>query len=288
MRRKRREEEQENHERWLLTYADLITLLLAFFIMMYTLSKQDAVKYQEVTSYLRAIFTGGTAILNKGGAADAATEAMPSAEELNRQIMKQLEEEIKSMMPADGKDHNITVFVDERGIVVRVLDKAFFDEGKADLKERAKAAIKKIIPIIDQVNRPVRIEGHTDNVPISTNEFKSNWELSVRRATEVVRYIIDFGELGPEKISAAGYAEYKPLMPNSTPENRALNRRIEIIIDKTNGKIQTGLPAGNPPVPAKVNLPVPGAVNPPVPEKVNSPVPAKVNPSVPAPGGRPG
>jgi chemotaxis protein MotB len=240
MRRKKGEGEQENHERWLLTYADLITLLLAFFIMMYTLSKQDAQKYQEVTEYLRAIFTGGTAVLNKGGVgsgpAAATSVTLPPVEATNNQIMKQLEEEIKNLCPLGDMEHNFSVFADERGIVVRVLDKAFYDEGKADLKDKAKKAIQKIIPIIKQVNRDVRIEGHTDDVPINTTEFRSNWELSVRRATEVVRYIIEKSDISPKMISAAGYAEFKPLMANNSAENRAMNRRIEIIIEKPNNK----------------------------------------------------
>ena len=136
MKKRREEGEQENHERWLLTYSDLITLLLAFFIMMYTLSKQDAQKYQEVTEYLRAIFTGGTAIIQKGGAGAAPTAAsapitLPPLEATNNQIMKQLEEEIRNLGPLGDMEHNFSVFADERGIVVRVLDKAFFDEGKS-------------------------------------------------------------------------------------------------------------------------------------------------------------
>jgi chemotaxis protein MotB len=233
MRKKRRETEQENHERWLLTYSDLITLLLAFFIMMYTFSKQDAQKYQEVTSYLRAIFTGGTAPLNTGGASNQGVVNIVPTETMNNEIRRQLEEEIKGVAPVDSKAQNFTVFVDERGIVIRVLDKAFFDEGKADLKDNAKKTLTKIIPIIRKVNRQMRIEGHTDNVPINTREFKSNWELSVRRATEVVRFVVEKGDFPPEKTSAVGYAEYRPLMPNGIPENRALNRRIEIIIEKS-------------------------------------------------------
>ena len=262
MRKKRGEGEQENHERWLLTYADLITLLLAFFIMMYTLSKQDAQKYQEVTEYLRAIFTGGTAILHKGGAgsapaAAAAPVTLPPVEATNNQIMRQLEEEIKNLGPLGDMEHNFSVFADERGIVVRVLDKAFFDEGKADLKDKAKKAIQKIIPIIKQVNRDVRIEGHTDNVPINTQEFRSNWELSVRRATEVVRYIIEKSDIPPKMISAAGYAEFRPLLPNTTPENRAVNRRIELIIEKPNGKTRVEIRNNDRPgeVPAKPQPP---------------------------------
>ncbi|HEY3278779.1 MAG TPA: flagellar motor protein MotB [Syntrophorhabdaceae bacterium] len=249
MRRKKKPEEQENHERWLLTYADLITLLLAFFIMMYTLSKQDAQRYQEVSSYLKAIFTGGTAMLNHPSAsANAQAEASaaaspPNSQALNEEIMKQLQEEIKSVMSLDEMKKNFTIFVDERGIVVRALDKAFFDEGKADLKPRAKDTINKIIPILKKVAREVRIEGHTDNVPISTHDFKSNWELSVRRATEVVRYVIELGDFPPELISAAGYAEYRPLMDNSTAEQRASNRRIEIIIEKPEPKaVASGQP----------------------------------------------
>lgn len=242
MKKKARDEEHENHERWLLTYSDLITLLLAFFIMMYTLSKQDAQKYQEVTGHLRAIFSGGTGILDgKGGSAVAsgAINIVP-AEIINSEIRKELEEEIKSVAPLEAQNQNMTVFIDERGIVVRVLDKAFFDEGKADLRESARNTLNKIIPTIKKVNKDVRIEGHTDNIPISTNEFKSNWELSVRRATEVVRYIIERGDFPPEKIAAAGYAEYRPLVPNTTAGNRAMNRRIELIIEKTNGKPHTG------------------------------------------------
>ena len=240
MRRKKKPEEQENHERWLLTYADLITLLLAFFIMMYTLSKQDAQKYQEVSVYLKAIFTGGTAILNHPSAQAAASAAVANPEALNEEIKKQLEEEIKSVMSLEDMKKNFSIFVDERGIVVRALDKAFFDEGKADLKPRAKDTINKIIPILKKVSREVRIEGHTDNVPISTHDFKSNWELSVRRATEVVRYVIELGDFPPELISAAGYAEYRPLMDNSTAEQRASNRRIEIIIEKPEPKVVMG------------------------------------------------
>ena len=94
---------------------------------------------------------------------------------------------------------NISVFVDERGIVIRILDKAFFDEGKADFKEKAKNALDKIVPVLKSTNNKIRIEGHTDNVPISNHEFRSNWELSVRRATEVVRYFIEKYDFSPER-----------------------------------------------------------------------------------------
>ena len=134
------------------------------------------------------------------------------------------------MADANDEGHKISVFRDERGIVIRIMDRAFFDEGKAELKETAKSALRKIVPILEKSKNHVRIEGHTDDVPINTAEFTSNWELSTRRATEVVRYLIEKYGFLPHRISASGYAEYRPVAPNDTQQNRALNRRIEIIL----------------------------------------------------------
>ncbi|HQP51667.1 MAG TPA: OmpA family protein, partial [Syntrophorhabdaceae bacterium] len=101
------------------------------------------------------------------------------------------------------------------------------------LKQGAKNALNKIIPIMKGIKNHIRIEGHTDDTPISKGEFKSNWELSVRRATEVVRYIVEKGPIAPDRVSATGYAEYRPIVSNDTAENKALNRRVEIIIENT-------------------------------------------------------
>ena len=229
--KKKKEEEHENLERWLITYADLITLLLAFFIMMYTFSKQDAQRYQEVSQYLRAIFSGGQGLLKsaKNGAGQNIASPVPQGD-ASGEIKKELEAQISAMAEANDPEHKISVFRDERGIVIRIMDRAFFDEGRAELKETARESLKKIAPIIMKSDRHLRVEGHTDNVPINTSEFKSNWELSVRRATEVVRHLIDEYGFPPERISASGYAEYRPVAPNDTSENKALNRRIELIL----------------------------------------------------------
>jgi chemotaxis protein MotB len=235
VRKKKHNVEHENAERWLLTYADLITLLLAFFIMMYTFSKQDVQKYQEVSTRLKAIFAGGTGIAQKGNISGTAPlELMPAnSSTSSNEIKQQIEQEIKTMVNANGLKDNFSVFSDERGIIIRIMDKAFFDEGKADLKDSAKSILDKIVPVVKQINNHIRIEGHTDNVPIKTNEFKSNWELSVRRATEVVRHLIERGDIQPQRISATGYAEYRPVVNNDSTANRALNRRIEIIVAKS-------------------------------------------------------
>lgn len=236
MKKRKNNDEHENAERWLLTYADLITLLLAFFIMMYVFSKKDAYKYDEVASHLKTIFSGGTGLAGKGSVTATSPIDMPSRGASSGDIKRQLEGEFVDKNRDNSGAENISVLSDERGIVIRVLDKAFFDEGKAELKEGAKSALDKIVPIIKDVENHIRIEGHTDNVPINTTEFKSNWELSVRRATEVVRYFIEKRGLPPERISATGYAEYRPITQNNSPKNRALNRRIEIIIAKSKEK----------------------------------------------------
>ena len=235
MRRKRREEDHENLERWLITYADLITLLLAFFIMMYVFSKQDAQKYDEVVGRLKTIFTGGAGVSGLGKGTGALLIELPvkTAQRTDEELQRKLEDEIRSLADNESIKKNISIFSDERGVVIRVLDKAFFDEGKADLKERAKGALGKIVPVLRIIDNQIRIEGHTDNVPINNNEIRSNWELSVRRATEVVSYFIEKYDFPPQRVSAVGYAEYRPIALNDTPENRALNRRIEIIIVKS-------------------------------------------------------
>jgi len=233
MRRRNGGEEHDNLERWLLTYADLITLLLAFFIMMYTFSKQDAQKYNEVSSHLKTIFSGGSGIAQKGktlGKLPLGSQMQTGSEP---GIEEKLKNEFREISNQNGLKNNIFIFTDARGVVVRIMDKAFYDEGKADLKQGAKNALDKIIPIVKDLKNNIRIEGHTDNTPISKGEFKSNWELSVRRATEVVRYIVEKGPIPPERVSATGYAEYRPVINNDTAENKALNRRVEIIIENT-------------------------------------------------------
>ncbi len=231
MKKRKSDDERENLERWLITYADLITLLLAFFIMMYTFSKQNTQTHQEVAERLKAIFKGGSSVVKEGGATGPKEiNGSPGSAGAGREIEAELERQITAMADANNEGHKISVFRDERGIVIRIMDRAFFDEGRAELKETAKSALRKIVPILEKCNNQVRIEGHTDDVPINTAEFRSNWELSTRRATEVVRHLIEKYGFLPHRISASGYAEYRPVAANDTQQNRALNRRIEIIL----------------------------------------------------------
>jgi chemotaxis protein MotB len=133
-------------------------------------------------------------------------------------------------MEVEGLSTAVTVQHEERGLVVRFADQVFFDLGKADLKPEALAILNKIGPILKDIPNPIRIEGHTDNLPIKTAQFPSNWELSVHRATSVIRYMVEELDFDPTKLSAAGYGEYRPVRPNDSAENRAMNRRVDIVI----------------------------------------------------------
>jgi chemotaxis protein MotB len=234
--KKKHQEEPENAERWLITYADLITLLLAFFILMYTMSKADSKKYQEVAAHLKAIFSGSNAVLATGNVAGRTPIELSfkgGAENVSA-LREQLEKELREMGDqSTGKLEKISLVSDERGLVVRAMEQAFFETGKADLTVRARTALDSLAPVLKKMPNEVRVEGHTDDVPINTSEFNSNWELSVRRATEVVRYLVERRGFPPERISASGFAEYRPIVANDSNDNRALNRRIEIVMIKT-------------------------------------------------------
>jgi len=188
--------------------------------MMYTFSKQDAQKYNEVTAHLKSIFSGGSGIAKKGNLEGKLPVDLQMQIGSNAMIEERIKQEFREIADENGLKNNITVFTDARGVVVRIMDKAFYDEGKADLKQGAKNALNKIIPIMKGIKNHIRIEGHTDDTPISKGEFKSNWELSVRRATEVVRYIVEKGPIAPDRVSATGYAEYRPIVSNDTAENK--------------------------------------------------------------------
>lgn len=228
MARKKHEEEHENLERWLLTYADLITLLLAFFIIMYSMSKIDAKKFGAMAAAFQGVLRGGASML-KGDALVTPNDDL-GAGPLKVGDLKLLEAEVQRVTDELRQKTKINTEVGERGLVIHITESALFQPGQAYLTPAAMKALDVLAKVIRDVPNDIRIEGHTDNAPIHTTEFPSNWELSTTRATQVARYLIEKRDFSPAKISAVGYAEYRPIFPNDTPENRAKNRRVDIII----------------------------------------------------------
>jgi chemotaxis protein MotB len=149
-----------------------------------------------------------------------------------QRVFELLHERVEEIISEDDLN-GIQVNLDERGLVIRFVEGVLFDSGKADIKNEARAILDKIAPLLIDTHRHIRIEGHTDNLPINTREFPSNWELSTARAVNVVKYFIEKHNFSPYILSAAGYGEYRPIAPNDSDKNRALNRRVDIIILKS-------------------------------------------------------
>jgi chemotaxis protein MotB len=226
-------------ERWLLTYADLITLLMIFFVVMYSISNINAQKMQAVASSLSQVlagkapeildFTGPAIIEGQSGAQHGDVMGQAELEAARLQLVEYLKI-LETMDPGISK--NIVIMQQERGLVISLKDTLLFPKGSAELTPRARQVISGVGKSLAELPNYTRVEGHTDNLPIHTAQFPSNWELSVIRATNVAQQLINEGSVKPEKISATGYGEYRPLVPNNSVANRAINRRVDIVILK--------------------------------------------------------
>jgi chemotaxis protein MotB len=226
MSRRRHSSDHENLERWLLTYADLITLLLAFFIVMYSMSQVDAKKFGKMSQALSGVLKGGGVAIKKGNEVGKA----PGKGVMKIGHLVSIGHKIQDRFEKLGEDKLVSTELNERGLVIHIMESALFKIGSAQLEPKAKMTLDIIAQELAGVRNHIRVEGHTDNVPISTSKYPSNWELSSARATSVVRYFIDNHDIAPDRISALGYGEYRPLKPNNTPENRAQNRRVDIVV----------------------------------------------------------
>lgn len=227
--KKKGQAEAENEERWLLTYSDLITLLMAFFCVMYAMSKIDTAKYAAVSQSLRsALGTPKDSIIDlngqghpKGPGGDQ-NQKPDSLSNLKQSFNKLIQEKgLQGSVIMRSKDHSLTVALS---------DNLLFDSGSAILNGRSRELLDPIATLLINTANHIRIEGHTDNTPIHTARYQSNWQLSTDRATNVIMYLTDKFSFSPERLSASGYGEFRPLFLNDTPEHRAMNRRVDFVI----------------------------------------------------------
>lgn len=235
--------EKDTSERWLLTYSDLMNLLLILFILLYTMANIDSVKYQQVASSLRRAFGNYTAenvigsnggspdILDVGGIMGDDTEAVVPTD-TEKQQMEAVQKEVQDLVQELGLTGEVTVSTQERGIFISIGEQVLFKSGSADLDETARNDIIKIGREIlaKMPDKQMRVEGHTDDVPINNARFPDNQELSTARANNVWRILVKDAGIDPTRISATGYGEYRPLAPNDTEEHRKQNRRVDIVI----------------------------------------------------------
>lgn len=211
--------------RWLLTYADMITLLLAFFIILYASSKVDAKKYTDLVSSLRAAFGVPGAPRPVVPIGDGGEMLLPFPEPvgvLMQQLSVQLNEELKQ--------EQVEIEQGERGVVLRFREPLFFTLGSATLSDGAKAVLAKLVPYLLEVPHAIEVEGHTDSLPVKSPFFPSNWELSVARATAVIRYLVEEYQFPPIRLAARGMADNQPLTPNDPRRGNPRNRRVELHI----------------------------------------------------------
>ncbi|NLO98622.1 MAG: OmpA family protein [Peptococcaceae bacterium] len=247
-----------SHERWLVTYADLITLLMIFFIMMYSMSQIDANKFRALAESLAVTLGGGnptqieistsptgpsvigqgTPLENTANPGKDLFQRDDQSDDLDSSGGPDVEtltiEHIKAKLDALAKENNIQTMlvstIEERGLVVSIQDTLLFDSGSAEITPKARSILQKISGVLSASPNFIKVEGHTDNLPINTVRFPSNWELSVLRATNVVHILVEEGGINPERLSATGYGEYRPRADNNTEEGRSANRRVDLVI----------------------------------------------------------
>jgi chemotaxis protein MotB len=240
MKKNKQEECPPGVEPWMATYGDMVTLLLCFFVLLFSFSTIDAEKFKAVAKSFQGslgVLSGGKTIYKmpyvNAGEIPEDLNADALLEELEQ--LKELKKMLDEYSEIEGLDENLIVDISERGVVIRVLDKISFDRGNAEIKEEAVKVLDFVSDTLKQDafrDRHIKIEGHTDADPMHNGRYDSNWELSAARAMNVVKYFQEVANISGDRLSGAGYGEFRPIAPNDTDENKAKNRRVDIIILK--------------------------------------------------------
>lgn len=222
--------EQDNADRWLVSYADFITLLFAFFVVLFAASDVNSAGMAQLVEAYESYLTGNapsTGSEDAETADDHATSASRGPAGELEPVKEQLEDRLSEMV----KDGKVAVTLQPRGLVLSLQEAAFFPIGKAVFRSGADTLLMEVGQAVAGTgNRPIRLEGHTDDVPIHNHEFASNWELSSWRAIEVMKLLTDRFGIPAERISVVGYGDLRPLTGNDTAQGRARNRRVDIVI----------------------------------------------------------
>lgn len=235
MRRKKPKHDEHMDESWLIPYADLLTLLLALFLVLYAMSSVDQDKFQELKQTLNAMFSGGVGVLvSDQGMTEAGdnpfTENPPPSYLEEDRTLREYQQKMQSFLEQEGMSNLVTSRVNELGLLITVQDLAFFDSGKANLRPESLKLLQFLGILLEDIDNGVQIGGYTDSLPIHTVQYPSNWHLSTDRALNVLQIFIDNPNLDPQRFSVVGYGEYHPVASNDTAEGRQKNRRVEIVV----------------------------------------------------------
>lgn len=243
MAKRQRHEEHENHERWLVSYADFITLLFAFFVVLYATSQADVKKQEEFQESVKQSFAGGVFGFSMGGQYDEFNDprnnslvkppfqTFPPAGSGTEEAQEYVESKLEKEIPKEERSQTVSgIKHDAVGVRIQLAANKLFPSGSAELKTDSLQALDKVAELLKESGRKLIVEGHTDDEPIRTEKYPSNWELSAARATKIVRYLIVRHKIPAARLAAVAYADQKPVVPNTSEENRARNRRIEVMI----------------------------------------------------------
>ncbi|MGI5835593.1 MAG: OmpA/MotB family protein [Chloroflexota bacterium] len=229
---------KDNSERWLLTYSDLITLLLAFFIVMYGMSSADVQKFSQLAASMKRAFnvdvlegSHSTSILDQSSELPIQIEAgLEDQAGLGATELDIIFSEMGWVFQEEGIEDKVTIQVRQEGVAISLSGNLLFTSGRSDLRPESVRLLSSIAKAIARLPNQVRVEGHTDDIPPNSSFFPTNWELSCARAVAVVRFFTEIEKIDPSRLSAVAYSEYRPVTPNNSPQGRARNRRSEILI----------------------------------------------------------
>jgi len=268
MSRKKRSE-HSNHERWLVSYADFITLLFAFFVVLYSSAQVDQRKAGKLAMAIQTAFSQMGAFddvstkpniltpedpslshfraVQEGHAFETLAGGQPKPPaNVDRPDMERIQRDLEAALSKEINARTVSVTPTREGIVVTLHELGFFDSGSTSLQPTAIATLGNFVKVAGPLQARIRIEGHTDNVPIHNGRFDSNWEFSTARATEITKLFITRYAMAPRRLSASGYGEYYPVASNVTPQGRAANRRVDLVILTSNADSSARSPSRSP------------------------------------------
>ncbi len=228
MRKKKEHHEEHVDEAWLLPYSDMLTLLLALFIVMFAMGQTDKVKFKAMSEQFNIIFAGGSGVMQNDGTSVIPMEAPPGQAEYDKmtEVKKMLEEEITK----EGYSDKVKVDLNNDGLQISIQDTVLFNTGEAEVLNNLSPLLLEISKMIQGLDNQIKVVGYTDNVPIKNEKFRSNWDLSAMRAINVMNFMVNSGTISADKVSIQAYGEYMPKYDNTTEAGRAKNRRVEIIV----------------------------------------------------------
>jgi chemotaxis protein MotB len=240
--KKKHHHEEHVDESWLIPYADLLTLLLALFIVLFASSSVDAHKFQQIAKSMSSAFNGGAGIMEypsplpdvrpeTATLEDSKGKEIPDFNQKEKAELAELQKKVNDYIREKNLDDNLQTRLTDEGLLITILNDVFFDSGKAEVRIGNGTLAEDISELL--VTKPPRnviISGHTDNVPIHNSQFDSNWHLSVMRAVNFMKVLLENENLDPRRFSAKGFGEYQPVEKNDSKEGRAKNRRVELLI----------------------------------------------------------